>query len=766
MKKTWLAILVLITGIGCAPAPKAPVKKVEAPKKDYPYVVWRKRVDGPFSVIGMSRRRVFVMEKSQGYAVKAFNKKTGRLHWSWQVQPALASESDPWSFQAAVAGRTVAVWTKDDKIRAMEKYRGVEVWESAVDGMGLAVLGVNFVTAWKNNIRLIEPDSGKVTDYPLEREISAPVVVTPKGYLAVMMGEELLLVDLTDDKAVVKKRYRLDLTGAFEPGRPLATEGSVLLYQKTIPEEEFLVVRSIDASTFQDRWTQRLRGRVPVIKKAFQPFADGSGMVTSVSSMTTREHYWKFISADGKTVRRLVRDSLAPAECVLGSPISFCPTDKGVEAYDTTTWKKLWFRETIYPVDGLKHAFVGKNIILAAGVRVKGLSPKGDTLFALDVKARGLKDPRAVAILGSRDNVAFVAVVDSAMGSKRDAGEIWAVDTASGKLLWRAKVGKAKVVRTSVLLMPEQDAIFVANSSKLLKISMKNGRVVRRSHGLRNIKKAEVTGYDRWVAVIAGDRVSVFDVTRMKKLRTLKITGRIPVGLVPGFFLTLDSASKKLVAMDLKKGRDAWSVEHVPFSMKPSLFINGSSKSALLVSYQGSMTLDLVGHNSQTLLGAMKAVKVGSFIVLVMKETAKPTLSWRIQAYPYEEGDKVLWTADSSKYGNMLSWLRTTVDYVLIPGPDSKGIVALAGDTGEVAFKTDSRKIASPVVSFRDRFAFTTGTPGPDGGVFALDVAGRVKPLFKARRSPLGLRSKVKLEGSTLYLLEGDSVIEAVRVSD
>ena len=392
---------------------KVKPKTPQIAKTTYPAILWKKRLGNPFVIVGESKRRLFILNKDENgnyFEIVSLDKNTGRKSWSEKVDISLKNPVMPWSYGVAFKGIAIAVHTKNNEIIGFDKYRGGKLWDKPVKGNGIAVLGENFITFHDNRIILIVPESGKTIEYEMNRHIN-DLTVTPKGFLMVLTGEVLNLVDLDNDKVKIKWQKHLDLKGGFYPYYLSATDNAVVLYEKTTPLENLLYVKSTDLSTLKNNWQDEFRGKIKG-RKSYLKYADSDVVKIVVTPEIKGEFHWIDLKlSNGKKIGEHLSFKNPDSNCIFAAKTVYCTSEKGVTAYDKNM-KKLWFRETIYPVNEGGHKVIKNNIVLAAGTRVKVFSPAGDTVFVYDIKNKSFKEPRVGRILGSFGGKLIFTVVD------------------------------------------------------------------------------------------------------------------------------------------------------------------------------------------------------------------------------------------------------------------------------------------------------------------------------------------------------------------
>jgi outer membrane protein assembly factor BamB len=794
IKRISLLLILLVLTVSC----KTKKKKTEPAKKkeDFPAILWKKSLSNKVFAFGESKRRVFnviLNEKNNPVGISALNKVTGRQRWSKEIEMGLFDKEDRFSFGGGIKSVAIAVWTSDNKILAVDKYRGVELWDKKVPGFGLSVLGVNFVTAWNNNIRIIDPESGKFTDYDIGRKITHPVHVTHKGYLAVITGDTLNLVDLQQDKVKVRWSWKMDMEEGFDIARVHSSDEGVVVLQRTVKNQEQLYIKGRCPKTFAAKWKHFQTGS-EAKHWTFDMFSKGQKGRMIIKNEESREKKWLlFDYAKGKPLAKpLFKKENPSRHCFLTEKISYCTSSKGVTAYDTKTWKKKWFQETIFPVNREEHAVINGEIVLAAINRIKIFAPDGSSSLAYDLKHPRLKQPRVNTILGQKDGILYFTVVD--LSDNKSIGEIWALDRKTKKLKWRRRIGKANSTLSSVLYVPEFDRIYYVDKTFLNYVDLANGRRRRLRHLVRTkdnksikIGKQAEHGY-----LLFSDTIKLFELksgTMGIKLFLEKKASKKEkeekydfIGIGSNHIILKQKSSPgHLFAFDLEKGKKTW---EIPFKsvMKPELL--ETKGGYLFHSYgAGSFVNKETGKEIKSIKNNTRTFKAGHMIVTVQKKTSNPPQASRLFFFKYEAAEsnpKAVWKKEFKPEKDTLegwpsynpAWIKVSPDYVFYPVKGGRCLKIVSVFDGQETLNLCHgvwpwAPLLYKGVYYQATGPFQSKIPVEEQGLIQFKLNGKFSRILKLSKygEKYMHQQLYKIQNGTIYLQGNKEVYEAVKVA-
>ncbi len=804
--KTPMVVLLaaLLTLVSCK-APKPKVKVVAPPTKTFPAINWKRNMNGAVVIAGESRKRLFGVEfddKKMPVSLSAYNKDSGRRTWTKELELALANPLDGRSFSVVVKGAAVAAWTKANKIVAVDRFRGVDLWDKPVDGMGLAILGENFITSFDTSIRLIDPESGKKTDFNVGRKITQPVHVTPKGYVVVVTGDEARLVDLEGDKVTVRWTWIIDMDKGFEPGQLLSTDDAAIFFQRTHDQENQLWFKHYAGATIKQDWKLKLKGSESK-PQTFRRFQEGNLARFVYIPETSVEKQWRLIDLEkgtsfGKTLYSKVDP---PRHCLLDKTISYCADENGITAYETATWKKKWFQETILPVNDNEHRIIDGNLVLAAVNRIKVFSPSGASPLALDLKSPTIKEPRVNKILGGKDGIVYFTVADLANAS-RTKGEVWALDMKTKKIKWRVNVGESRTIFEAVTYLPELDKILAGNNVKIVSIALPSGTPNVTYHKIRTPKTAKVSvgamGDMGYIAL--PDAVQFFKITKnrlvMKKKFPLvktekpKKRGEKPVVTTFSFVgvghnqVFIKDPASQIVARDIETGKLLYSTTF-PTILEPKVLTTTSL--VVLHSFGSARAMDpKTGKVLKEFKDVRRMFASGDGFTVVSQVLSKPAYGARLITFSFENtkgAPKLMWKkvfkapvekplpGFSAHYPR---WVATGKEYVMYPEKGGRCLKVVASVDGEKVLELcKSVWPWAPSVYHGKYYHATgeavTGVPESQQGLVRFALNGSFKQLLKMSRSgdPRYLNAQAcPIKKGTLYLQGSGEALQAIQVDE
>jgi PQQ-like domain len=814
-----LIIFTIAISLFTACTEKKKTKKIEVENPSYPAISWKKGLNSKVFVFGESNRRIFAFEYDENnkpISMNSYDKRTGRSKWRKDIEVALRDPSIPWSYGAGIKGVTIAVWTKENKIVSVDKYQGRDHWDKPVDGMGLSVIGENFITAYKTNIRLIDPETGKVSDIDVGSEITKPIHVTSKGYLVVVTGETGLLVDIENLKLNVLWKWEMNLDGGFYPGSVFSAGDVVAFLQRTRAVERKVTFFSYDTTTLKQKYKLLFRG-TESRPNAFQLFENGNHGRLVINPESKGDKKWYTVDLkSGKIVGKpLVNSDNQPKDCVLTEKLSFCATEKGVSLYDTSLWTKKWFQETIYPVNDAEHKFAGDNIVLAAGTRVKVFSSKGAN-WVFEIKDRNLKEPRVNRILGSSEGVIYFTVVDYTRDNRgKNKGEIWALDINTKKRKWKVSVGEAKNTLDAIVYLPKQNLIYAVDNSKISKIELPAGQITKRFHRVKTNKKSRVKlgingkiGYAIFenevkLFAISQKKFKVFknSITLVKKPKKRKLKkGEKPeepkkfafMGAYSNIktdthlvILKAKQGNKEIVCYNLDTGGKLWTKEiksifDPTFNSLPSGFFFSTREKSYVVDPKSGKTI-------KELPGTHRYFIVGNSIVLMNKVKNNPSPSTRLMVFDIKpvkgKNPKTVWQKVFKKEKETLlegmikatpSWLATSTDYIYYPTKGGRCVKMVDALNGENIMEFCKGAWPWPPLFYDKKFYQATGMkqesiPSGQQGLISFSLDKKWKQVIKIGKygDNKYLNTQFSpIKRGTLYLLGNGETLQAIRVAE
>ncbi len=802
MNSKWIFALSALLAAACSPppAPKPQVSQVQ-----YPYVAWKRTLPARTFIVEDAQRRLFGVEldeRNRPVALYAFEKSSGRKKWSREAVLGLADPELPWSVQVHVRGTTLAYWDASNQIVGLDRYSGVEKWEKPVPGRGLGVMGENFVTAFENEIRLIEPESGKVTSFPLGRKIT-DFRVTPRGYVLAVMGDVAALVDLENEKLSIRWEWKMDLAGGFRAGFPTASEDAIVFFQKTAPEDAFVHVVSYDLQKMAEMQRLSLRG-IEENPRAFATFSDRPEFVRlMLRPMHPSDAEWHTLNlAEGKGAGINYVSGKLPSPCYLGAKTSWCGTDSGVAAYSTHPWKEAWTQETIYPGTEGIHKIEGDIFITAGGSRIKAFAADGTSPFTYDLKSPTLKEPRVNRILGMHNGVVWFTVVDYSTDKvrKRPAGEVWAYQPGRD-VLWRIPVGDAQNTMDAVTFLPEAGIIAAADETAFLEIALANGAVTRRPHKVRILGKESIQlkVFQNVAVLTCTHGVHVFELSKARDVGFLELhreAGAAGKGTPFSYaFLAADesrvyvrdkAAPRDMMALDAKNGKQLWKVP-LPDLLDPAAELLPAG--LLLVSAEKSRLLNPAnGQLVREMPGSTHMVRLADRIVLFHAENTKPAPAARLVAVSYDPAENstspaVLWQkafepqTEAPLPGFPVAWplwVKAEADYVMFDSKGGRCLTMLATADGSPQLELCKGIWPWPPMANEKNFLHATGAwvesvPAAEQGLVEFSLAGRFRQLLKMSKTAEGAAvwpQFTPVQKQTVHLLMPANALTAVQVAN
>ncbi len=814
MKRSVLMTMVFgLLAVACTPpnTQKAPVQN----QVQYPYVVWKRALPGKTFIVEDSQRRLFGIEldeRNRPAALHALEKSSGRKRWSKEGELGLRDPELPWSVQVHVRGGTIAYWTADNRIIGLDRYSGVDKWEKPLQGLGLSVLGENFITAWGDEIRLVEPETGKIIPFALGRKITAPLHVTPRGFIVAITGEIAQLVDLENEKLSVKWEWKMNLAGGFTAGQVSSSEDAVAFFQKTAAEDHHVKIAAYDLTAVKEIYQLRIRG----VEDNPRTFARFSGQPNLARLMIRPDHpgdlEWHTLDLQDGTQKYLnyVSGKL-PAACFLGEKLSWCGTDTGISAFTTHPWKAAWTQETIYPGSEGEHMAIGDTFVIAGGSRVKGFSPSGSTVFTYDLKSPTLKEPRVNRILGARDGVLWFTVVDYSVDKvkRRAVGEIWAYNMSQNAVLFRIPVGDAQNTIDTVRFLPEANQIVAADETTLVQIALPGGLVVRRPHRVKIVGKESLAlhVFQNVAAVTCSHGVQVFDLTKGKDLgyRALVVDAPKPgtpkpaAGAAPAavgafsflaanetlVFVRDQAGARELLALEIKTGKAVWK-EPMTELLDPQVDVLPAG--LLLVSQEKTRVLNPdTGKPVTELAGSSRMIRLADRIVLFHVEKSTPAPAARLQVVAYEGDEKnqpkPLWEKkfEAGKEAPLPGfpvawplWVHAESEYVMFDAQGGRCLTIVSSVDGSPVLELCKGIWPWPPMAYERSFLHATGpyvagVPVEQQGLFQFRLAGQWKQILKLGKASADSMMWPQFAGvqkATLYLLMQSNALSAVQIGN
>ncbi|MBU1534411.1 PQQ-like beta-propeller repeat protein, partial [Myxococcota bacterium] len=698
----------LLTLVSCkTPKPKA--KVVEPPKKSFPAINWKRNVNSSVVIAGESRKRIFGVEfddKKMPVSLSAYNKDSGRRTWSKEVELGLTDPKNGRTFHVKVKGAAVAAWTKANKIIAVDRFRGVDLWDKPVPGMGLAVIGENFITAFDNSIRLVDPETGKHTDFNIGRKITQVLHVTPKGYVVVVTGDEAKLIDLENDKITVRWKWAIDMNKGFEPGEILSADDAVIFFQKTHEQENQLWFHNYTGADAKPSWKMKFKGSESN-PQTFRKFVKGDHARFVYVPETSIEKQWRIIDlAKGTPFGQTVYSKVdPPRQCLLDATLSYCADEKGITAFETATWKKKWFQETILPVNDNEHQIIDGNLVLAAVNLIKVFSPAGTSPLAIDLKSPGMKEPRVNKILGGKDGIIYFTVADLS-NPARTKGEVWALDTKKKTIKWRVNVGESRTIFEAVRFIPELDKIIAGNNVKIVSIGLPSGTPFVLYHKIKTAKTEKVSmgnmgdlGY-----IVLPDAVQFFKITKnrialknkfplVKKEKAKKgakplVTTFSFVGVGHNQVLIKD-AQNQIKAREIETGKLVYTTTFTSI-LEPKVVSTASL--LYLYSFGNARAIDpKTGKTIRDFTNVRRVFASGDSATIISQVLSKPAYGSRLYAFTFENqkgaAPKLAWkkdfTAPTQKPlpgfdAHFPRWVSTGKEYVMFPAKGGRSLMIVS----------------------------------------------------------------------------------------
>ncbi len=817
MKRSGLLTCLLgLLAVACTPP--APVKAPTQNQVQYPYVAWKRALSGRTFIVDDSQRRLFGVEldeKNRPVVLHALEKSSGRKRWSKEAELGLRDPELPWSVEVAVRGGTIAFWTADNQIHGLDRYSGVEKWEKPLPGLGLAALGENFVTAWGDEIRLVDPETGKVVPFALGRKITQPLHVTPTGFIVAVTGETIRLVDLENEKLAVKWEWNPNPAGGFLAGAVSASEDAIALFQKAVAEDRHLRIAAYDLTALKEMYALSLRG-AEENPRTFARFSAQNHLArVLVRPVHSGDVEWHTVDLQaGRTLNvNYVADKLA-SPCVLEEKLSWCGTDKGITAYTTHPWKEAWSQETIYPGDEGEHMAIGENFVIAGGSRVKGFSPTGSTTFTYDLKSPTLKEPRVNRILGAKDGVLWFTVVDYSLDKvkRRAVGEVWGFNPSGNAVLYRVPVGDAQNTVGTVRMLPELGLIVAADETSYVQIALANGAVTRRPHKVRIAGKESLRlqVFQNVAAISCSTGVHAFELTKVRDLGFVELSREVkaPVGAPAakpaapapapsGFSYTFLAASethafvrdkaagREMLALELKTGKVTWK-EPMADLLDPQVEVLPAG--LLVVSPEKTrLVAPATGKVSTELAGSTRVIRLADRVVLFHAEKVAPAPAARLLVVSYDAGEgnapKALWEKQfaAGKEAPLPGfpvawplWVHAESEYVMFDSEGGRCLNIHTSVDGEPVLSLCKGVWPWPPMSHERSFLHATGpyvagVPAEQQGLFSFRLAGQLKQILKIGKSSADAMiwpQFARIQKATVHLLMQGNALTAVQVSD
>ncbi|PKN24959.1 MAG: hypothetical protein CVU65_10155 [Deltaproteobacteria bacterium HGW-Deltaproteobacteria-22] len=812
MKRSGLLTMLFgLLALACTPpnTKKAPVQN----QVQYPYVVWKRALPGKTFIVEDSQRRLFGVEldeKNRPAVLHALEKGSGRKRWSREGELGLSDAELPWSVQVHVRGNTIAFWTADNRVLGLDRYSGVEKWEKPLQGLGLSVLGENFLTAWGDQIRLVEPETGKITSFSLGRRITAPLHVTPKGFIVAFTGDIAQLVDLENMKLTVKWEWKMNLDGGFSAGQASSSEDAIAFFQKTVAEDNFVKIVAYDLAALKEMYQIKIRGQ----EDNPRTFARFSGEPNLARLMIRPYHpgdsEWHTVDLQEGKLKHLnyVNGKLA-TPCFLGEKLSWCGTETGISAFTTHPWTPAWTQETIYPGSEGQHMAVGETFVIAGGSRVKGFSATGSTVFTYDLKSPSLKEPRVNRILGAKDGVLWFTVVDYSTDKvkRRAVGEVWAYTLASNTVTSRIPVGDAQNTLGTVRFLPESGLIVAADETSFVQIALANAAVSRKAHKVR-IEGKESLGlkvFQNIAAITCAHGVQSFEIGKARDLGFLELVrapkaalaGKPAAPTAAGFsysFLAVSEThafvrdkadDREVLALELKTGKTTWKAPMTDL-LDPQVEVIPAG--LLIVSPEKTRLLDpATGKATTELAGSTRMIRLADRVVLFHAEKSTPAPGARLLVVSYDADDKnqpkMLWdkTFAAGKEAPLAGfpvawplWVHSESEYVMFDSEGGRCLNILSSADGSPVRELCKGVWPWPPMAFERSFLHATGpfvaaVPIEQQGLFQFRLAGPWKQILKLGKSGDGAmiwRQFSEVQKATLYLLMQSNALSAVQVGD
>ncbi|MBU1221993.1 PQQ-binding-like beta-propeller repeat protein [Myxococcota bacterium] len=766
MKFRYLLVSLLALS-ACKPPQKKDTKPVEPPKPTYPQINWKKALTGRVFVVADSQRRFFGIEmdeKNNPYSIVAFEKSSGVKKWTKDVELGLADPTDFRSYGIAVKGAALGFWLKNNTIRAVDKYRGVDMWDKKIQGIGLSVLGENFITAWETKIRLIDPETGKATDMDLGRKITAPIHITPKGYIVAITGDVAHLIDLENEKVNIRWSWEIDTEGGYSNGLFTSSDETLQVYQHTVSNQNLVHIQAVNLDKYNLSWKLKFAG-IEGKPATFHRFGKMARFV--VIPEGTTEKQWHLVDLEtGKLgANPVFSPDDPPRRCVMSDVNSFCWDDKVVRFFETQTWKKIWESETIYGVNDAKHMLHGKNAILADGTRIKSFRSDGSTAFVFEPKAPNLKDPRVNQVITEVEGVLLLTVVDYTADkwTKKTKGELWAFDIASRKVKWKHPLDDAGSTIDSVHFCNETKKITVVSKNMVYNINPADGKKSVRRLRLKPFKgeNTRVAANAQWTWVWNKNGVEIFTGEKLVQISMFNSSERTaPKGQTPLKDMTLASIDaeniyfnernqKVVVAYELKKAKKIWTVKFDSI-LPPSVYATNGK--IVVTSFNKTIILDQTGKQLKELPGYHRAFVQGKNLITFRKENLSPKPASRITAFKYDKAKApvVAWKMAFKDLrgkdpldgfdSDFPRWVFATPEYVFYPADGGRCIIALGALDGTETMKLCKGAWEWPPMPWGGRFYASTGRfqskiPENQQGLIKFSLDKKWKQLLKMGKS-------------------------------
>ena len=814
MKRSSLLTMVLgLLALSCTPpnTQKTPVQN----QVQYPYVAWKRALPGKTFIVEDSQRRLFGVEldeKNRPMALHALEKSSGRKRWSREGELGLRDAELPWSVQVHVRGNTIAFWTADNRIIGLDRYSGVDKWERPLPGYGLSVLGENFLTAWGDEIRLVESETGKVIPFALGRKITQPLHVTPQGFIVAITGDTAQLVDLENEKLTVKWEWNMNLDGGFTVGHASSSEDAVAFFQKTAAEDHHLKIVAYDLADLKELYQLRIRGQ----EDNPRSFARFSGQPHLARLVIRPDHpgdaEWHTLDLmEGKQKNLNYVTGKLQTPCFLGEKLSWCGTETGISAFTTHPWKPAWVQETIYPGAEGEHLTVGDTFVIAGGSRVKGFTATGSTAFTYDLKSPTLKEPRVNRILGAKDGQLWFTVVDYSVDKvkRRAVGEVWSYNLAQNAVVNRLSVGDAQNTIGTVHFLAEQGLIIAADEASFIQITLATGSVARRPHKVKIAGKESLSlrVFQNVAAVLCSHGVNAFEITRAKDLGFIKLAAdaaakpaapaapATPATAAGGtsflaanethVFVRDQTGAREMLALDLKTGKPAWKepmtdlldpqVEVLP----AGLLVVSPDKTRLLNPATGKVTTELAGSS--------RMIRLADRVVLFHAEKSTPAPAARVLVVAYDADEKnqpkQLWNKQfaAGKEAPLPGfpvawplWVHAESEYVMFDSEGGRCLNIVTSIDGETVLSLCKGVWPWPPMAYERSFLhatgpFVAGVSVEQQGLFQFRLAGQWKQILKLGKGSsdsMMWPQFTHVQKATLHLLMQGNALTAVQVAD
>lgn len=809
MSTKWFILSMALLAAACTPppAPKPQVQQIQ-----YPYVVWKRSLPARTFIVEDSQRRLFGVEldeRNRPVAIHAFEKSSGREKWSKETLLGQTDPELPWSVNVYVRGMTLAYWEASDRIVGVDRYTGADKWEKPVAGHKLGVMGENFVTVFNDEIRIIDPESGKITAFSLGRKIT-DFLVTPRGYVLAVTGTRASLVDLENEKLTVRWEWEMDLAGGFQAGLPLASDDAILFFQKTAPEDAFVHVVAYDLQKMTEMKRLSLRG-TEENPRAFAVFSDRPEMVRLlIKPVHAGDVEWHTLNlAEGKDDGINYITGKLPAPCYLGSKMSWCGTEAGVTAYTTHPWKEAWSQETIYPGNEGLHKIAGGILVTAGGSRIKAFDANGTSPYTYDLKSPTLKEPRVNRILGVHEGIVWFTVVDYSADKarKRPVGEVWAYQPGRD-VLWRIPVGDAQNTMDAMAFLPEAGIIAAADETSFMEIALASGTVTRRPHKVRITGKESISlkVFQNVAAVLCSHGVHVFELAKARDLGFVELQREAaPAGkTAPGktapepfsrAFLAADetrvyvrdrAASRDILALDVKTGKILWKLP-IPDLLDPAAEVIPAG--LLLVTAEKTRLADPAsGQVKAEMPGSAHMVRLADRVVLFHEEKTKPAPAARLVAVSYDPAEgastpAVLWqkafepAADAPLAGFPVAWplwVKAGADTVMFDSKGGRCLTILASADASLQLELCKGVWPWPPIANEASFLHATGAyigsiPPNEQGLLEFSLNGRFRQLMKMGKT--GENSAMwpqftPVQKQTIHLWMPSNALTAIQVAN